>query len=506
MNSKFKETRIQTPIKLKPAGPNTLNKDPGLNSSGSSIPSLKTSKSLEKTTSPLRILSKPHESKSEIISEILKRRNIFEESLLKITKNYSKQESEMFLQISNQDEIDLLIATRPIILNPNQKPFSIQSTPSKPGHRRLLSKGSKSNSSHSSRGSFSAKPEQDDKKIREKLEKLFQVKKSELLQDMEKTFNENLEENKEIIQQYWKEVISKLEQKLEEASIVTEESETDQDQLELIQKLAEEIESRVKKDFKARSKFSKSLPKKEKEKLIRNFQAQVEIEQLELLTSEKKSWMSRVSEVQEECKERIWLEHEDLLLRKEIELRRQAEFELQEILTSLKQETDSAIFMKAKKMMKEREVSQIEMEEVLKYEVEQEILQEQIQEFKVQIFPRLKISIAKDLRSALFNQIEIDVKLRMEENVFKELCQGFLNSEEKFKGKIEKDFNERIMQLECELESHRADKAKKIAEERFVRIEKDLRIGYLKKIDKLKGDMRKDFEVLYGEKERVRNI
>lgn len=418
----------------------------------------------------------------------------------------------MFKQISNPEEIKLLEATRPALLSIPLKPEQVQLTPtklqSKPGHRRLLSKGSKDLSdSSSTHSNNSTRKLLDEDLIRQKLEIEFNQKKNILINQLEHTFNVNLEEDKEIIEEYWKNIIAKLQQQLDDAQVVTEESEQDLDKLEFIKEMEAEIEEKIKKEFKSRSKYKKPIPKREKENLILSLQAHIEVEQIQILQQEKQIWnKTSLAEVQEECKERIWLEHEDLLLRKEIEMRRQAEYELQEIISSLKKETEAAIAQKSKKIIKEQESINQEIEERVIFEAQQELIDEEILNFKSKLIQKIQIPLYNELKSAIFPQIEIELKLRMEENICNELSLSFNTNFESFKKKLEKSFNEKIIELECKLEADRACCCKKLADEKFVRVQKDLKIGFLKKLDRLKGELRKEFERDYGCRERVLDI
>ena len=507
MNLKSRDQQIHpSPIKLKPAGPSSKTKDSDLQSSSSSF------KSSQAPHSPLRILSKPNDSKSEIISEILKRRNIFEESYTKLTKSYSQQEKEMFKQISNPEEIKLLEATRPAVLSTPCKPEQVQVTPTKPqpkpGHRRLLSKGSKGSKdlsdSSSAHSNNSTRKVPDEELIRQRLETEFNQKKQVLVSQLERTFDVNLEEDKQIIEDYWKNIISKLQQQLDYAQVVTEESEQDLDQLESIKELEADIEERIRKEFKSRSRYKKPIPKREKENLILSLQAHLEVEQIKILQEEKQIWnKTSLQEVQEECKERIWLEHEDLLLRKEIEMRRQAEYELQEIISSLKRETEAAIAQKTRRILKEQESVNKEIEERVIFETQQELIDEEILDFKSKLAQRIQVPLYNELKAAIFPQIEIELKLRMEESICHELSLGFNSNFDCIRKKLESNFNEKVIELECQLEASRACSCKRLADEKFVRVQKDLKIGYLKKMDRMKVELRKEFEMEYGSKERV---
>lgn len=481
-------------------------------------------KTPEKYSSPLRVLAKPNEAKSEVLGEILRRRNVLEETVFKIQKNYSLRENQLFKQINNQEEIELLVATRPGILKILDKQVELRkveedkrSLSSRPGsHRRTISKGSgefseKSQislfaSSNRSSGRKQLRNVDLESKIRERLQTTYDDYKQILLENLESTFQTNLEENREIIENYWVTVIEKLEHKLASLSVVTEESEQEPEMTEYIEELAAEIEDRIKQEYKSKSKYSKGMPRKEKENLILKLQAELEIEQMDLLETEKKKWKnSDLAEIQADCKEELWLEHEDLLLRRETELRRQAEFELQEIISSLIKDTESAVGSKAKLIIKEKESQVREFEDLCKSECLEELFTEELDQLKVQLTPKLKENIYHELKENLYNQIEIDLKLRTEDEVRRELSENFQGLFENFRKKLEKENANKMIELECKFETCRPDVVKKLFEDKFVKVEKELKIGYLRKMDKLKNELRKEFEKIYCGEVKVRN-
>ena len=528
MNSK---NRI---IKAKTSGHGVLSKNPGqMGRKGNSVETWDNAqgpfKTPEKHSSPLRILVKPNEAKSEVLAEVLRRRNQLEESVLRIRKSYSLKESQLFREIKDQEEIDLLVATRPgvlKILDKQVEPKRAQGVQeeedmkslsgSRPGsHRRIISKGSgefteKSQKSlfGSSNRSSTKKPLKDfnlESQVRERLQRTYDDYKQVLQENLESTFQSNLEENRIIIEDYWVTVIGKLENKLASLSVVTEESEQEPEIVEYIEELAAQIEEKIKKEYKSKSKYSRGIPKKEKENLVLKLQAELEIEQIELLETETKKWKnSELAEVQAGCKEQLWLEHEDLLLRRETELRRQAEFELQEIISSLVKDTESALGSKAKFIFKEKESQKRELEDLCKDECFEELFIEEIDQFKTQITPKLNESLYLELKESLYSQIEIDLKLRTEDEVRRELSEHFQVSFEGFKKKLEKENANKMIELECKFETSRTDVVKKQFEERFFRVEKELKIGYLRKTDKLRTELRKEYEKVYCGEVKVR--
>lgn len=471
-------------------------------------------KTPEKYSSPLRVLTKPDESKSEILAEILKRRNMLEESLLKIQKNYSMKEVQLFEKIGNEEEIKLLVALRPGVLNSLDKQVSLKkreeekkNLSNKQGrHRRLVSKGSndfseKSNSvASSSRSNYLNEGYSSivEGQIRENLQKVYKGYEEILLHNLESTFQSTLEENRLIIEDYWTTVIEKLENKLASLAVVTEESDQEPEKLEYIEELASEIEERIRKEYKNKSRYSKGIPKKEKENCILKLQAELEIEQINSLETEKNRWKNQeLAEVQNECKERLWLEHEDILLRKEIELRRQAELELQEIISNLVKDTNLAVSSKAKVIIKEKESQRCEFEEICKDEGLQELVLEEADQLRNQLVQVLSKSIYKELKENFYPQIEIDLKLKNEEKIKREINLGFQEAFENYRQRLEKENVNKMIEIECQFETNRSEVVKKSFEEKFVKVEKELKIGYLRKIDKLKNIMRKEFEESY---------
>ena len=434
-----------------------------------------------------KILSKPAEKQSETLYEVLRRRNLFEENLNLIRKGYLAKERQVFQQIQDEDELKVLIATRPQILEIQSKV--------KAGEGRFIDEY---------RTGFGSKSRLDEKKQRERVRLEFERRRSELVRDLEEFLREKVEESKRIVEGYWAGKVGDLEEKLMDMEGGRQWGENE------IDELAEEVELKVKEEYEARRKRVKGkvLGKKEKEGLILKFQAELEIEQMHLLDQEKEKWQrDGIKHVQGLCKDRIKEEHDYFLQRKEKEIRKQAQNEIQEVVNRLMKDTQEVVSQKIDNLSQDKEADQQEFEEIFKQEAFDEVVEEAQGKYRDQVYEKIRQMIEKDVKKNLSQRIDMEVKIRLEDSIFAGINSEHEENHEVFRKKIEQEQVSKLLDLEYQCEANRSTQLQLAVDKRFSRTEKELKINYLKKLDKLKSELRKEFEEIYiGQIKKIRAL
>ena len=447
-----------------------------------------------------KMISKPAEHTSEILYEVLKLRNTFDEVLNRIKKNYLTKERQVFQLIQDEDEIKLLIATRPHILEIPSQVYG----QAKPDQGRFIDdyrSNSRLNQLEDLKSQFRSQNES---------------RKLELVQDLESFLYEKTESCKKEVEDYWVKRIQELEEKVlqleandwEEKDLKGEENENFYINEAKVEEIREELEEKYKKIYLAKRPAGKVLSKREKEALVLKFEAELEIEQMNLLDQEKASWgQEEIRKVQKYCEEKWKEEQLAVLQRKEKDLKRQAEKETKEILSNLVKDFREASDENVKKINESLKESQIQMEEVLKEEAYQEVIIEAEDKYKEMAADKVKVSIDRDLKKNLAQRIEMEVKIRLEDSIYQELNQDLEENHELFRKKVEQEQASKLLDLEYQCEANRSSNLQAAVDKKFSKIEKELKINYFKKLDKLKSDLRKEYEEIYiGQIKKIRSL
>ena len=448
-----------------------------------------------------KMISKPAEHTSETLYEVLKLRNSFEETLNKIKKTYLAKERQVFQLIQNEDELKVLIATRPHILEIRSQ----VSGQDRPDQGRFID---------DYRSNYKSKQIED---LRSELKMQNEQMKLELVQDLESFLHEKTESCKRDVEDYWVKRIEDLEEKLVELE-ASELQDKDLEREEYeeffikneekVEQLRNEIEDKYKKAYLAKRPQSKVLSKREKEALVLKFEAELEIELMNLLDKEKSSWgQDEVRKVQKFCEERWKEEQQAVLQRKEKDLKRQAEKETKEIINNLVKDFQEASDENVKKINSSLKENQMQIEEILKEEAYQEVIIEAQDKYREIMAERVKTSIDRDLKKNLAQRIEMEVKIRLEDSIYQELNQDLEESHEVFRKKVEQEQASKLIDLEYQCEANRSSNLQAAIDKKFSKIEKDLKINYFKKLDKLKSDLRKEYEEIYiGQIKKIRSL
>jgi hypothetical protein len=465
----------------------------------------------------LKILPKPSESKSEVIHGVLSLRNLFEETVNKIRKQYLAKERKLFEQL-REEEINVLLATRPAIL---EIPTKISPSPIVSPEPRFIDeyrtshllksykKGEEDWGNLSKAEKGTPQKGESSSKEKKRISEMVNRKKNELTLELESKLVDKVEESREIIDEYWKDKIRELEEKLAELE-KEEEFDWEGERENLRIELEEESEKKYLEQYLQRRSMIKptNVNKKERENNIVKFQAEVEIELMQMLEDEKMRWKTEeIIAVQEECKVKYKEEQEQLLARKEKEIKRQAELEKQDLMNRLIRDTNEAVEEKLSRMDEDKEVREAEINEILKEECMAELLLESEAKYREIARERIQIALERDSRKNLAHRIEMELKVRQEDLVYQEFNQSFEDTHEQYRKKLEHEHVSNMIELESSLEANRTEEIAKAVEKRFSKTEKDLKINYLKKLDKLKIDLRSEFEEIYiGQIKKLRAI
>lgn len=279
---------------------------------------------------------------------------------------------------------------------------------------------------------------------------------------------------------------------------------------QLFSQLSNEIESRIKSQYLQRRASIKPTPilKKDREINIIKFQSELELEQIDRLSAEKKYWNAElIKEVSDSCKQNLREEQEQLLLKREKDIIKQVEYEKQEVISRLVHDSEEAVENRIQQITEDKEAGEQEFIEILKEECLKELQKEYEMRFREFTREKLQTTIEKEYKKNLAHRIEMELKLRLEDQIYQELNIEYEENHDIFRKKIEQEMISKLMELEEQLESTRNQKIKESADKKFSKIEKDLKINYLKKLDKLKNDLRKEFEEIYiGQIKKFRGL
>jgi hypothetical protein len=469
-----------------------------------------------------------NQSYSDPMKNIFAIRALYEDSIAKIRKKYLQHERKLFRQIQNEEELQLLIATRPGIL---EMPARVSVSPLIPDTKALeenryapsnsFSKHLKDLSQSTALESFpnpnlkqqklhfgSSENSAREKDVRNRFSAYFSQKKLELIKQHEDQLSSVLEETEKVLENYWTGAISDLQERLQESQAKIEPT-SDEINLEKQHKfklteiksqLEEEIESKYKAHYiQQRSKHKNpQITKKDLEKKIMKLQAEIEIQQANQLNKEKEYWKKDlIKDVQELCRQKLKSEQTQVLSKKENELRRQVNLEKEEVVSRLIHDSLEAVDLKIQAIASEKEKNDAEALEILKDKCILELREETEAKFREDTRLRMKNSFEKDLRKNITNRIEMELKIRLEDRIYQEFNLEFEFQHENFRKKIENELNSKIKSLEDQFEDNRSSEIASTVEKKFLKIEKDLKINYLKKLDKLKLDTRNEFEEIY---------
>jgi hypothetical protein len=438
-----------------------------------------------------KMISKPAERKSETLMEILRLRNAFEETVNKIKKNYLQKERQVFQLIQNEDELKVLIATRPAILEVRS-----QVVP---------------NSQGKTQGRFiddyrtGFRPVQAEV-LKRTLQEENENKRKELVVDLENFLNAKTESCRKLVEDYWTNRIEDLEDKLMQLEEWPEDHEKNVD----VEEIREELEEKYRKELDRRRSQRKVpvLSKKEREALILKLEAEIEIQQINELENEKKSWgQEEVKKVKKMCEEK-WREEQDLIVqKKEKDLKKQAERETRDVLNNLSKDFEEVSSENIKKISESLKNQQNQIEDLLQEEAYQELINEAQENYREQSLEKVKTLLEKDLKKNLSQRIEMEVKIRLEDSIYSELNENFEENHEIFRKKIEQEQAAKLLDLEYQCEVNRGANLQSTIDKKFSKTEKELKINFFKKLDKLKSDLRKEYEEIYiGQIKKIRTL
>ena len=446
-----------------------------------------------------KMISKPAEHTSETLYEVLKLRNSFEEVLTKIKKTYLAKERQVFQLIHDEDEIKVLIATRPPIL---EVPSQVHGQ-APPDQGRFID-------AYRSKSRLNRLED-----LKSQLKAQNESRKSELVQDLESFIHEKTETCKKEVEDYWVRRTQELEERLlqleadewQEQDLDREANENFYLNEEMIEEMRQELEEKYKKIYSAKRPAGKALSGREKEALVLKLEAELEIEQIALLDREKASWGQEVRQVQRLCEEKCKEEQLVVLQRKEKDLKRQAEKETKEILSNLFKDFREASAENNKKINESLKETQLQMEEVLKEEAYQEVLVEAEGKYRDLVADKVKLALDRDLKKSLGQRVAMEVKIRLEDSLYQELNHDLEETHEAFRKKVEQEQASKLLDLDYQCEALRSSNLQAAIDKKFSKVEKELKINYCKKLDKLKSDLRKEFEEIYiGQIKKIRSL
>ena len=492
---------------------------------------------------------------SEVASKILSIQNLFESSIKKIKNQYLQRERKLFEQIKNEDELQILIATRPEILEiPSKLSPSPRLTPeprfiddyrnnhsykpqSQSSNREIRdspnsikfesSRGSELRESHLniSEKSFAETLRNKEKEIRRNYSEYYDRKIDENIRELDEQLNEAITETQADWENYWRErindLIETLKEKENEINTYYEDNAENEavslkykniyeaKKREVIEKIMNKIEPRFRDEYLQRKPKTKApqISKRDRDNRIMKLQVEIEGKQANKLSEEREYWKNElVDEVLEHCKQKVKEEQDLILLKKEKELKRQVNSEKDEVISRLLRESEEAVEFKLQKLAEDKDFSETEFKEQLKVQCTKEVQKEFEVKFRENARTRIRSNIDKELRRNLATRVEMEVKIRLEDKLYHEMNQEFELSHDTFRKKLENDQYSKLLSLEEQCENARSKETASVSEKSLQRIEKDLKITFLKKLDKLRTSLRKEYEEIFRDQITVTPI
>jgi len=269
------------------------------------------------------------------------------------------------------------------------------------------------------------------------------------------------------------------------------------------QKIHSEVYSslRAKNDRKKSKKKTKE-PKvmdKHQRSQIENLKTQILQENEIRLCSEKESWKRELTPyLIEECKAKVKEEYQKKLNLEKQKIQQQGQTELQELIDQVKQDSDTMMQQQLWQIDEELAQKESDYEQQVYTECYEELKKDLEFRLKEAFTSKLKAQLSREIKEELQNKFEKTLKVNSYEELRKEVKQEWDESMENIRKELEKDYKEKLRQLEQEFEVENSREVYQKVEEKAKLREREMNINFLKKVEKLKKDIRKEHQEEYN--------
>eukprot|EP00359_Climacostomum_virens_P007529 CAMPEP_0204919846 /NCGR_PEP_ID=MMETSP1397-20131031/17048_1 /ASSEMBLY_ACC=CAM_ASM_000891 /TAXON_ID=49980 /ORGANISM="Climacostomum Climacostomum virens, Strain Stock W-24" /LENGTH=767 /DNA_ID=CAMNT_0052093477 /DNA_START=4535 /DNA_END=6838 /DNA_ORIENTATION=- len=227
---------------------------------------------------------------------------------------------------------------------------------------------------------------------------------------------------------------------------------------------------------------------------MQKMRERLEVEFEMRLVSEEESWRANlapklVQEIQKRHKENAT---EQLALRKQ-QLHQQANRELQDLINKIKEESDEAVLRHLRQIDEEAKKTAERSRESLKAEIYHQLQHEREQKLQENIVLKLKGLLTNEISRELQPKIELEVKQELEQKYREEAQAELSQGLGEFLRKVDNDNKSALRRVSEQLELTRDEAVKASVEEQMIRFEKELKVKYAARADRLTNDTQDQF-------------
>lgn len=363
--------------------------------------------------------------------------------------------------------------------------------------------------------------EEKEKEFREKMRLVHDNEKKKIIKIYEDKKNKIIDDKRESLQKFWRTKMFELNGKLQQAewkknSRKNEEEEGKkalykkvyEETLEKEKKLLEdEIDEHFNTQFQEKLKILKEECRgKDCEKEIIEVKTKLESEYQKRYENEKLAWKSCQEKMRLKCAKIVEDEEKKVLGEKEKEIMSQAEGEIEELLEEVESELEKDYGIIVESMQKRVRDKDQYSKDVWIEEAKAEFLKNQHLEAVYGYKQTIKEQISKDIRKEIEGKIENEVFKNEQEKIFKQVSEELNFTYELYKKETENFFKQQLNEYEHDFQGNYSEKVKTEVDKKLSQKEKELYIRYVHKLEKMKNDIKKEFEDQNAQELKVKNM
>lgn len=259
------------------------------------------------------------------------------------------------------------------------------------------------------------------------------------------------------------------------------------------EKLRPEYENKLQQKLALLSNRKSSVKKPSRdeiEKIRGNFEVDSEIR----MYTEKEEWKKEyMPSLIEEARYMVKVEHDQRVGKRTADLRNQAKAEIQDLFENLKKDSELAIKQKFREIDESESAREKETLERIRAECYDELRKDQDFRLRSALTDKLREQLEKEVRNELIRRIEMELRLRKEDEIREEVKISIEQEHEDIRKKFESEIRGKIQNLEEEFESNHNHLCVQEVDSKLERREKELKIDYMRKLEKLKDSSQKEF-------------
>ncbi|OMJ68507.1 hypothetical protein SteCoe_34016 [Stentor coeruleus] len=348
-----------------------------------------------------------------------------------------------------------------------------------------------------------------EREIREKIRLIHDNEKKKIIKIYEDKKNKIIDEKRESLQKFWRTKMFELNGKLQQAEWKKNSRKKEEEDgkktlykkayeetLEKEKKLLEdEIDEYFNTQFQEKLKIIKEERRgKDNEKEKNDIKSKIENKYQKCYEDEKMAWKNCQDDLILKCVKVVEDEEGEVLSEKEKEIKSQAESEIQELLEEIKKELEKDYAIIVESMQKKvRDKSQYS-KDIWIEEAKVEFFKNQHIEAVYDYKQSIKEQVSKDIRKEIEGKIKNEVFKNEQEKVFKKVSEELNFEYELYKKETENFLKLKLNENENNFRGSITEKAKTEVDKKLSQKEKELYIRYIHKLEKMKNDIKKEFE------------